>query len=87
MPDPSAADSDAPASPLDTPQTLGRKATDRVTGFTGTATARATYLTGCDQIKIEPLVDDTGNCRSAEWFDIDRVEFSAGGVASVVGFR
>lgn len=31
---------------------LGDKVTDSVTGFTGIATQRTTYLTGCDQIRV-----------------------------------
>lgn len=37
---------------------LGTKAKDTVTGFTGTATARFTYLNGCVRIELQPPAKD-----------------------------
>lgn len=59
---------------IDRKPALGDKARDRVTGFEGTITGHARYLTGCDQVSITPTVDSDGRIRSSEWFDIDRVE-------------
>lgn len=51
--------------------TLGSKARDTVTGFTGTVTARAEYLQGATQVRLERL-DNDGKL-SAEWFDENRL--------------
>ena len=51
---------------------LGAKAKDHVTGFSGTITGRAEYLTGCRQYCIAAKAE--GNkCGQSEWFDEDRL--------------
>jgi len=52
---------------------FGEKVRDDVTGFEGTLTGRASYLTGCDQVQITPRVAADGAPRDARWFDEDRV--------------
>jgi len=47
---------------------------DRVTNFEGTATGRASYITGCDQILVQPAIDDKGTFREGRWFDKQRLE-------------
>jgi len=52
---------------------LGDRAKDIVTGFEGTVTGKASYLTGCDQYVITPDASD-GKMNDAGWFDENRVE-------------
>jgi hypothetical protein len=47
---------------------LGDKVTDSITGFTGIAYGRFTYLTGCDMIRI--IARSVEN-RPPEIFDVD----------------
>jgi len=54
---------------------LGKEARDKITGFTGTITGHAEYLTGCDQYVLQPLCDDINKYPEAQWFDEGRVEF------------
>ncbi|MNG03272.1 hypothetical protein D3C84_863440 [compost metagenome] len=65
---------------------LGQIGKDKVTGFTGTITGRAQYLTGCDQYTLVPQVKD-GKLESAQWFDEGRIEVIGPGItaASVAG--
>jgi hypothetical protein len=67
--------------------TLGEKVTDRITGFTGVATARAEYLNGCVRIQIEPRVQEDGKLPEAQWIDEQRLtdtsEAEAGGPGPV----
>jgi hypothetical protein len=53
---------------------LGQKAKDVVTGFTGTITARADYLTGCKQYCVTPRVKPDGEYPNGVWLDEDRIE-------------
>ena len=61
---------------------LGQKARDKVTGFEGTVTGRAEYLTGCTQYCLAPKTLPDGSIRSAEWFDEGRLETLEGGIAA-----
>lgn len=56
----------------DTPITLGAQVFDLITGFSGRATGRATYLTGCSQILVSPNAD-AGMFREPQWFDEQRL--------------
>jgi len=47
---------------------------DIVTEFEGTVTGRCEYITGCDQVLLQPTVGEDGKIRGGQWFDIDRVE-------------
>ncbi len=62
---------------------LGDRARDKITGFEGVVTGRCQYLTGCDQILLNPPVKDDGDFRGAHWFDIDRCEVKERGVFSL----
>lgn len=53
---------------------LGDKVRDKVTGFTGIATARIEYLHGCVQIEIMPPVDKDGKKVDGIWIDDPRLE-------------
>lgn len=54
--------------------TLGVRARDRVTGFSGVVTGRATYLGGCAQALLAPGVGADGAFREGQWFDEQRLE-------------
>ena len=51
---------------------LGEKVTDNVTGFSGTITGRAEYITGCRQYCIVGQ-SENGKAAAAEWFDESRL--------------
>lgn len=53
---------------------LSDKAKDRITGFTGTVTGLADYITGCSQGCLQPACDEKGDWKEARWFDVDRLE-------------
>lgn len=52
---------------------LGVEVKDKVTGLVGIITARATYITGCDQYLIQPQGDGT-KYPDASWIDDGRLE-------------
>ena len=53
--------------------TLGDKVKDTITGVTGIATARCTYLNGCDHIGFQrPYKDD--KIPDIIWVDLPQVE-------------
>lgn len=63
---------------------LGQKAQDSITGFEGTVTAIAHYLTGCDQASLQPAVKD-GAFVKAEWFDVTRLSVIDADIITVPG--
>lgn len=58
-------------------QYLGYRATDRITGFTGTITGFCTYLTGCSQYLVVPKCGADGKHTDSHWFDEQRLEIDA----------
>jgi hypothetical protein len=54
---------------------MGRQAFDNITGFSGTVTAFAEYITGCNQVLITAK---TGKGKEAimQWIDEQRLTFS-----------
>lgn len=53
---------------------LTHRCRDRVTGFTGVCTGVVFYATGCSQALLVPPVDEKGQPREAQWYDLQRVE-------------
>lgn len=53
---------------------LGFRAKDVITGYQGTITGKAEYLTGCTQYCIVPNVGEDGTIRAGEWFDETRIQ-------------
>jgi hypothetical protein len=54
---------------------LGLKVRDRITGFEGMVTGRVQYITGCNQLLVQPPVKKKGGTfEEARWFDEDRME-------------
>lgn len=54
---------------------LGYQATDTISGFKGTITGIASYLTGCTQYLIEAKVGEDKDTKSC-WFDDSRIDVS-----------
>jgi hypothetical protein len=60
---------------------LGKKAKDKITGFTGILTARVEYLTGCTQYGITPQIKKGDKeAPRADFFDEGRIEILGEGM-------
>jgi len=59
---------------------LGDRVKDVVTGFSGIAAGITKFLTGCDQVLIDPGVGEDGKLIESHCFDIMRVEVVEEGV-------
>jgi len=53
---------------------LGAKVQDQITGFTGRATSRIEYITGCVQYGVLPEVKEDGKYPNVEYIDEQRLE-------------
>jgi len=54
---------------------LGDNVRDTYTGFSGHVHAIANYITGCDQVLVNPrTIDKDGKPHDGVWFDIVRIE-------------
>lgn len=53
---------------------LGKKAKDKITGFTGVITGFVEYISGCNQYLLCPPVKDDGTAIDGCWFDVQRCE-------------
>lgn len=51
---------------------LGDRVKDIITGFEGIVTGKCQYITGCDQVLVQPRVKDDGSKAEGGWFDSDR---------------
>lgn len=63
--------------------TLGDRVRDTLTGFTGVVTARAEYLTGCNQCLVLPQAEKTNELKEAVWFDVERLHVEEVGAVEV----
>ena len=69
---------------------LGKKYTDKISGFEGIATARTEYMTGCARVCLEAML---GNDIKEFWFDETRLKDvklkkkKPGGVGAVASSR
>jgi len=52
----------------------GDLAKDKITGFKGTVTGTAYYLTGCNQYLLTPKCVKSSEKPVGHWFDEDRME-------------
>ena len=52
---------------------LGDKVKDLITGLTGVATARISYLTGCDQVGVTGCAGKDGKYPETHYLDIHRL--------------
>ena len=57
---------------------LGKKATDRITGFSGVVTSVCFDLYGCVQVILSPGVDKDGKARDSHWLDVKRLDVAKG---------
>lgn len=56
---------------------LGDHVRDTLTAFEGIITGRVEYVTGCNQLLINPArVTSDGALVGPEWIDVDRAEFT-----------
>lgn len=53
---------------------LGAKVKDQITGFTGRATSRIEYITGCVQYGVLPEISADGKYPNVEYIDEQRLE-------------
>lgn len=53
---------------------LGSRVRDVITGFEGTVTGRAEYISGCHQALIAPALSADGAMRDSQWIDEQRLE-------------
>lgn len=58
---------------------LGMKAVDAVTGFSGVVTTLSFDLYGCVQAVVTPPVNDKGETKDGQWFDVTRLKVSGDG--------
>ena len=52
---------------------LGRRATCKVTGFTGVIESVCFDLYGCVQAAVKPPLDEKGDPRDGRWHDVQRL--------------
>lgn len=52
---------------------LGYRATDKVTGFSGTIDSVCFDLYGCIQCSLRPQIDKDGKIPDGHWFDVTRL--------------
>jgi len=55
---------------------MGKTATDKITGFSGTIISYSEYIIGCAQALLQPKVKSDGGFIDARWIDEDRLEIS-----------
>lgn len=53
---------------------FGTKVKDKITGFEGIVTGKASYITGCDQYLVQPPVY-VNDWKDGRWFDEGRLVF------------
>jgi len=62
---------------------LGDRAVHAITGFTGIVVARVEYLTGCNQLCLQPQgLTDKGDTFGSSYFDEPYVDLVAAGVVA-----
>lgn len=54
---------------------LGRKVKCKITGFTGVAICRTTYMNGCARVGVQPPVDKDGKHPDSMYIDENMVEY------------
>lgn len=52
---------------------FGRLYEDDITGFRGKCTGFVRYISGCDQVLLQPGLDKDGKLQKGEWYDDDRL--------------
>ena len=59
---------------------LGKKACDKITGFSGIITARVEFLTGCNRYCIQPTDLKDGKPIDSIYFDEAQIEIIGNGI-------
>ena len=59
---------------------IGAIVRDKITGFVGMATAKTSYITGCDRYYLTPTVDKDGKCPDGKYFDEGTLEVIENGL-------
>lgn len=59
---------------------LGNAVKDKITGFTGIATAVTVWLTGCTRYAVQPRKLKDGKVEEPVWFDQDQLDVIGRGV-------
>lgn len=62
---------------------LGQKVRDKLTGFTGIATARLQYINRCEQVLVSLPVDKEGKHVESVWIDAPRLEVTDPNIAEI----
>jgi hypothetical protein len=60
---------------------LGSLVKDKITGFSGIATAVTVWLTGCTRYGVQPKKLKEGKVEEATWFDQDQLSIIGPGVS------
>lgn len=63
--------------------TMGATYRDKVSGFKGVATGHAKYITGCDQLLLQPPVKESGEFVEGRWFDAHRLEVAGDAIVEI----
>jgi hypothetical protein len=63
---------------------LGETVRDVVSGFTGMAVRKVTYVNGCIQFEVQPKVAEAGKMPESQYFDHQRLESVAGEVLTAI---
>jgi len=53
---------------------LGLKVEDKVTGFTGVVATVSFDLYGCVQVIVKPPINENGESREGNWYDVSRLK-------------
>lgn len=64
-------------------EAMGMEAIDTITGFYGTITGYAQYITGCDQVCLTPKVKEDGKMPQGQYIDINRIKLTGGNKKTV----
>jgi hypothetical protein len=60
---------------------LGKLVRDKVSGMSGIATSRTTFLNGCIRIAVQPKIDKDEKLPDEKWFDEDQIEIIGEGIS------
>lgn len=55
---------------------LGKKASDVITGYSGIISTISFDLYGCIQAVVVPPIDEKGEKKNGEWFDVTRLDIT-----------
>ena len=62
---------------------LGRKYKDVITNFEGYAIGYVNYITGCNQVLVQPMSEKPSEKPEADWIDEQRLEEVEGEMVSM----